>query len=277
MHNFCVYTYSSKKGNVKYVGKGKGNRPWDHMNGNSHNEKLAKWTKKHPKASPEIVFRGNEQQCLTEETRLIRLNPQSFNKKYTDGGVVMNDKQSDADNYPTPPWVTRALFEHVIQPKGKCWEPACGQHYMSDTLEELGMNVKCSDRYKYSGVKHKKIDFLEYSGDFVPSWIITNPPFKLAEEFVIKALEHTKKGVAIFIRASFLESIGRYDSLFRDNPPSIVAQFVERPALKENEVVKSHASAFLYTWIIWEKGKTETKYVWIPPCKKTLERSEDYE
>jgi hypothetical protein len=49
-------------------------------------------------------------------------------------------------------------------------------------------------------------------------WIITNPPFWLAEPFILRALSLARVGVAILARTVFLESVGRYDALFRDNP-----------------------------------------------------------
>ena len=51
-------------------------------------------------------------------------------------------------------------------------------------------------------------------------WIITNPPFRLAEQFILKALNHATEGVAMLVRTSFLESIGRYSSLFSVRPPT---------------------------------------------------------
>src|SRR5829696_1552331 len=64
-------------------------------------------------------------------------------------------------------------------------------------------------------------------------WVITNPPFRLAQEFVIKGLEVARIGVAIVARTTFLESVGRYEAIFREKPLAIFAQFTERvPMLK---------------------------------------------
>ena len=49
------------------------------------------------------------------------------------------------DYFPTPPWATRALIEHVIVPDlcpagdvytASVWEPACGEGHMARPLAE---------------------------------------------------------------------------------------------------------------------------------------------
>jgi len=58
-------------------------------------------------------------------------------------------------------------------------------------------------------------------------WVITNPPFRLAEEFIPEGLRVARQGVAILARTVFLESVGRYNAIFRARPPTKVAQFTE--------------------------------------------------
>jgi hypothetical protein len=36
------------------------------------------------------------------------------------------------------------------------------------------------------------------------------------------------------------------------------------------------STATSYCWLVWINGVTTTKLVWIPPCRKMLERAEDY-
>jgi hypothetical protein len=41
---------------------------------------------------------------------------------------------------------------------------------------------------------------------------------------------------------------------------------------------KSASTATGYCWLVWEKGLvSEPRLVWIPPCRKRLERENDYE
>ena len=55
-----------------------------------------------------------------------------------------------ADNFPTPPWATRALLEHVIGDRGpfngnrRAFEPACGAGHMARPLAEYFGEVHAS-------------------------------------------------------------------------------------------------------------------------------------
>lgn len=185
------------------------------------------------------------------------------------------------DDFPTPPWATRALLEHVLDDKNEvmtlcCLEPACGAGHMTKVLNEYFGQVRCSDAYNYG---HGDIqDFLTYP--HAPSsvdWIITNPPFRLAEQFILRALPVARVGVAILARTVFLESVGRYNGIFRDHPPTKVAQFTERVPMVKGRLDNTATTATSYAWFVWEIGmKTSTRLMWVPRCRKQLERHEDY-
>jgi len=194
------------------------------------------------------------------------------------------------DDFPTQPWATRALVEHIIM-KGKegyasddlkrqlVWEPACNRGHMAEPLHEYFGCVMATDIHDYGYERHERtIDFL-FPGN-VPAvhvdWIITNPPFRLAEQFILKALEIAQEGVAVIVRTSFLESVGRYANLFSGNPPSIIAQFTERVPMVKGRLTATGSTATAYCWLVWTKGSGGTRFVWIPPCRKNLERPEDY-
>lgn len=185
------------------------------------------------------------------------------------------------DYFPTPPWATRALLVHCAEDaKGSViWEPACGDGHMARPLSEYASQLIASDVHDY-GWGHHVHDFLM---PFLPhgvdraDWIITNPPFRLAEQFVHRGLEIAERGVAVIVRTAFAESIQRYESLFRDRRPSMVAQFVERVPMVKGRVDEDAASATAYCWMVWDKlGSEHTRMIWIPPCRSRLERPGDY-
>src|SRR4051794_38841170 len=64
------------------------------------------------------------------------------------------EPKDSPDDFPTPPWATRALLQHVLDRtawKGKsCLEPACGEGHMAQTLKEYFAKVAASDAYSYS-------------------------------------------------------------------------------------------------------------------------------
>jgi len=186
---------------------------------------------------------------------------------------------NNIDDFPTPPWATRALMEHVLKIKNvnnmNCREPACGRGYMSRVLEEYFQKVYSSDIKNYG--YGSKEDFILSSNIFNTDWLITNPPFIKAEDFILKGLNSVSKGVAVLLRTVFLESIGRYNRLFLKYPPTYVAQFVERVPIVKGRVDPKALSATGYAWFIWDKSINEqTKVIWIPPCRKKLEKKCDY-
>lgn len=92
------------------------------------------------------------------------------------------------------------------------------------------------------------------------------------------ALKQARKGVAMLTRTVFIESVGRYDRLFSVNQPSHFAQFTERVPMVKGRLDRRASTATGYCWLVWDKESSgSTQLVWIPPCRKALEREDDYE
>jgi hypothetical protein len=108
-------------------------------------------------------------------------------------------------------------------------------------------------------------------------WVITNPPFRLAEAFVLRALDIARVGVAILARTVFLESVGRYEEIFQPTPPTKFAQFVERVPMVRGRLDIKATTATGYAWLVWEKDAASMpRLMWVPPCRRRLERPADY-
>ena len=183
------------------------------------------------------------------------------------------------DFFPTPPWATRALVEHILAPAdwlGKStWEPACGTGDMARPLAEYFDSVRASDVHDYGF--GEVLDFLmPIPVSLRPDWVITNPPFRLAEQFIERGLEKSTVGVAVLVRTVFLATVGRFE-MFRRWPPTAVAQFAERVPMVKGRVDPKASTATDYCWIVFKHGETDTRMRWIPPCRKALERPGDYE
>lgn len=185
------------------------------------------------------------------------------------------------DDFPTPPWATRALIEHVVGTtnvrSSTCLEPACGRGYMSRPLAEYFSSVDSADAHSY-GFGHIR-DFLTFPYEALShDWVITNPPFRLAEEFVNRAMTVARSGVAILARTVFLESVGRYETIFKTNPPTVFAQFSERVPMVKGRVDQKASTATGYAWFVWQKSEAvgSPRLTWVPPCRKVLERPRDY-
>lgn len=193
-----------------------------------------------------------------------------------------SEPHDSLDDFPTPPWATRALCEWLVAQgcalgEQSCREPAANRGHMVRPLLESFGAVLASDVHDY-GAGFAVRDYL-----FGPSsdlsrtdWTISNPPFRLAEQFIERALELSDVGCAVVLRSAFLESVGRYERLFKDRPPTDVLQFVERVPMVKGKLDAAAASATAYAWLIWRKGEPATRLHWIPPCRKRLERADDY-
>ena len=202
------------------------------------------------------------------------------------------------DYFPTPPWATRALIEHVLNPIGYglggdlVWEPACGEGHIAGVLQEYGARVVASDicDYAVDGVAPPGWaglrDFLADGGDdpaptLAPTWVITNPPFGARSlAFALKALAVARRGVALFVRQQWLEGVDRYEQLFSVRPPSIVAQFVERVPLHKGRWEPDGGTMTPYCWLVWLEGRLASGTVlrWIPPGRReALTRPDDVE
>lgn len=215
----------------------------------------------------------------------------SVNRGQNTSSAVMQQRREPKDSldlFPTPLWATRALCEWIKCNIGRLcdrtvWEPACGLGHMVRALSEYFAEVHASDVYEHSYCEWVQ-DFL-YPTAFpnarfeAPDWIITNPPFRLAQQFIERSLPIATEGVAIFARTAFLESRPRY-AFFKDCAPTDVLQFVERVPLLKGRVSNTTETATAYCWLLWRKGVTRDRGVawlrWIPPCRKELERAGDY-
>lgn len=188
------------------------------------------------------------------------------------------EPRQSLDDFPTPPWATRALIEHVIQSDvttKSCLEPACGAGHMARPLNEYFEHVEAQDIADYGFGRQQ--DYLTFETANRWDWIITNPPFRLAEQFIERALDQTIEGCAFLVRTTFVESIGRYRRLFSKRPPTMVAQFVERVPMVKGRLDRKASTATGYCWLVWSKSSdSRSEMVWIPPCRKSLEFDKDY-
>jgi len=182
-----------------------------------------------------------------------------------------------ADDFPTPPWATRAICERLdalglALDNRMTWEPACGRGFMVRPLEEYSAHVLATDRWDYGGnLVH---DFL--SGGFgsgqQADFICTNPPFALALQFALKAIDRAPL-VALLCRTNLVESADRWDNLFSVKRPRWIFQMVERVPMVQGRCDQFASTATSYAWFVWYQSAAFTTFDWIPPCRKRLEKA----
>jgi hypothetical protein len=175
------------------------------------------------------------------------------------GGTV-NYERIENDFYATDPVSTEALFKIEKFDSTSFLEPCCGEGHISKIIEENFpfaeiISTDLIDR----GYGKGNIDFLTYDYKRKFDYVITNPPYKLAKEFVEKSLKVTNKKVAMFLKIQFLEGVGRYQ-FFKDTPLKTVHVFSSRQSPWTNgqkinpKTNKPWESTMCFCWFIWEHG-----------------------
>ena len=160
----------------------------------------------------------------------------------------------ELDYYPTHPWATRALCEWMAG-KGldlstrTAWDPGCGEGFMARPLGEYYSKVWASDIDDYSATFPEQ----DFRADFlIPAvWpkpgppldvdIIANPPFNIATDFVLTALNATTGVVAIFARSAWLEGGDRFREMFPPGTRDLLKRAGDYP-----DFAKERAAAPLF-------------------------------
>lgn len=163
--------------------------------------------------------------------------------------------------WPTGPWATRALMEHVLPRDAiasalvSASDPCCGLGHMADVLREYFGLVFASDIHCY-GFDHVILDFLS---DDAPAalgadWIIINPPFDQVADFIERALELARCGVAVLARHAIVEGGDRYERIWQRTPPRIVAPFSERLSMCCGGWDPDLAGNVPHAWFVWTRN-----------------------
>lgn len=120
------------------------------------------------------------------------------------------------------------------------------------------------------------VDFLQYNKQ-INFDILTNPPYKYAQEFVEHALniQQARNKTIMFLKVQFLEGQKRSE-LFKKYPPKYVYVNTRRQICYLNgDMTKKMSSATCYCWYVWEKGfKGEPKIKWIEEEIKKNKRND---
>jgi hypothetical protein len=163
-------------------------------------------------------------------------------------------EKSTFDHYATPSWATQSLLDRESFSQ-TVWEVACGDGAMVLVLEKNKYNVIATD--------------IQTGNNFFDEGrrgcdIITNPPFNQAEDFIWHSLDVGGRKIAMFLKLSFLESIGRF-KLFTTTPLKTVYVFCKRVQLYPYGTDKpKNSGTIAYAWYVWDKeyvGKPNIEWI----------------
>lgn len=183
------------------------------------------------------------------------------------GASNHTEKERQAnDYYATDPIAAELLLQQ--EEFYNIWEYASGENHLADVFKKHGHNVRTSDLIKRTPAT-EEYDFLSMDNTSWNGDIITNPPYKLATEFIYKALSIIREGnkVAMFLKVQFMEGKER-KYLFTNFPPKVIYISSSRITCAKNGEFKrmraGGGGAVAYAWYVWVKGyKGPTIVKWI--------------
>lgn len=171
-------------------------------------------------------------------------------------------KRQDSDFYITPIGTIQRLFDNHTLGRGDILEPSAGSGNFIKVLKEYNYNnfVTAVEKreVEYENLKHIADEvfisnFLTWSPSKDYKYIIGNPPYSFAKEFVEHCFEISSYDTEIImlLRIGFLESAKRFD-FWQEYPVSKLLVLSDRPKFINN---KSDFSA--YAFFIWNKDKKQ--------------------
>lgn len=191
----------------------------------------------------------------------------TWNPSVNPGAHKYEDRNDDF--YQTPEVATLALLRTGELNRKRIWEPACGAGAISKVLEQNGYIVTSTD-LRDRGYGQGGIDFLQSDNyQFGTVDIVTNPPFKYADDFILKALELTDKAVML-LRWPYAQGLdgakrgSRARSIIMDEHCSRAYLFIERLPMMHREGYtgkKHNSSAMAHAWFVFERQKQHAGFL----------------
>lgn len=180
-----------------------------------------------------------------------------------------SNKRNKNDYYQTPYSMTKQLLE-VENFEGKILEPSCGAGAIVKVLRDFKKSVDYCDlnnEFSLTGVFKNFKDFINDDFDRYDN-IITNPPFSLAKEFILKAKQIANNKIAMLLPLNYLHGVARYNEIYKDRKFPLKTVYVFcRYGLLEDTVREDgtyKAGMMVYAWYIWDKSyKGEPVIRWL--------------
>ena len=159
-------------------------------------------------------------------------------------------KRRKSDFYETPYTLTRKFLDvEYFNKNSTVCEPACGGGAITRVLKEHWEDDKVTSY-------DKETNFLCETGKY--DYIITNPPFSIAFEFIQRAKLVAKSKFAFLLPLSYLHGKKRFDEVYSDRTYGLekVYVFTRYPMLGESlrEDGKYNTGMMVYAWYVWTNG-----------------------
>lgn len=171
-------------------------------------------------------------------------------------------KRIAADFYATPKDCIKNFLDHYGAINGRVLEPSAGNGNIVEVVKNSGENIvtsvelRAEEADNLQAVSDEVIigDFLKLKTGEKFDYIIGNPPYSLAQEFIEKCFEiaddNTK--IIMLLRTSFLESRKRHD-FWQKHPVNGLYVLSKRPSF-----TGAGTDATSYSWFVWDGTNKQT-------------------
>lgn len=182
-------------------------------------------------------------------------------------------QRSPADTYPTPAYAVRRLIEEfestdVFKKAGVFCEPCSGEGAIVDVVESYYPGRKWyatdirEEALRYLAERHPNVETRCVSAidQFPAEWedpkvIITNPPFRIAEEVLNRLLrDHANADIFLLLRVNFVGSVRRQP--FMEAYPPDMYVLPNRPSF----LGEGQTDSIEYAWFHWGPVPRKREY-----------------
>lgn len=158
------------------------------------------------------------------------------------------------DFFIEPAWCVEALLD-AERFVGDILDPACGSGTIPRVARARGLHARGEDIVARDGVTIVS-DFLQPLAEVVVCVdnIICNPPYRLAEPFIRRALQITTRKVAMIVQEKFLYS-GQRHALFTGTPLARLYFLSDRPSMPPGDKylageIEAKGGSVNYCWLV---------------------------
>ena len=171
-------------------------------------------------------------------------------------------KRIKSDFYATPKDCIQNFLDNYGAINGRVLEPSAGNGNIAEVVKNNGKNTITSVELRSEEVENLRAvssevvigDFLEFKTDEKFDYIIGNPPYSLAQEFLEKCFEiaYEKTRIIMLLRTNFLESKKRY-GFWQKHPVNALYVLSKRPSF-----TGKGTDATSYSWFVWDGTDKQT-------------------
>lgn len=159
------------------------------------------------------------------------------------GCASATNERNEDDFFETPAWCTEALLSVEDVPR-RIWEPCSGSGSIVRVLRTRGFDVIESDLVPRTG--QAQLDFLQVTSASCKA-LLTNPPYRIAIEWIAKAHELGIDYLALLLKADFLNAKERKELCELIGYPTRAWALSRRPDFR-----RQRRPCMNCTWFVWD-------------------------